>query len=495
MSEVLVSDSCATPLFSVAKGGQNCCNQGEINQLLATLLEMVTPAIVIKDTHTLKCLAVNQIAATLFGGDRSDRADLVGQKTIDWLPVEQAEILNEYDRTALGQNKAVAFTQLVTPQATGLSQLLNCTTIPICNDSGTPVYLLTTCTITSSSANILPEQVLPEQVLPEYILPEYLAAEESQPLDRQLSPEVQLKHATIELEHLREQLNRLQVQMLQSEKMASLGQLVAGIAHEINNPVNFIYGNLKYTSEYAQDLLRVIQHYRASYPNPTPELAAFMEEVDLAYLMEDLPQILSSMKVGADRIREIVLSLRNFSRLDDTELQEIDLHQGLDNTLVILQNRLKSKSDRPEILVTKHYGVLPSVQCYAGQLNQVFMNILSNAIDALEDAYDHGKCPQPAIQLHTELVNDRAIIQFSDNGLGIPEHIQAHLFDPFFTTKPVGQGTGLGLSISYQIVTEKHQGTLDCISTLGQGTTFRITIPLELALNPHSSTPINDCPQ
>lgn len=483
MSEILVPDSYATPLFSAAKVAQNFCDQGEINHLLTTLLEMATAAIVVKDTKTLKCLIGNQAAATLFG---RERAALMGQQTRDWLPVEQAESLSEYDRAALRQNKAVAFTQWVTPRWTGLSQLLDCTTIPICNELGQTIYLLTTYAIAASS----PDPCADSDLISVELMVEKAAESDSRGDDGSdrrndggnrpvQSPAELSQNSTIELEHLQEQLNRLQAQMLQSEKMASLGQLVAGIAHEINNPVNFIYGNLKYTSEYTQDLLRVIQQYKASYSTLPAELANLIEEVDLDYLVEDLPQILSSMKVGADRIREIVLSLRNFSRLDDTELQEVDLHQGLNNTLTILQNRLKPKSDRPEIVVTKHYGVLPPVYCYAGQLNQVFMNILSNAIDALEEAYEKGKCPQPAIQIHTHLDNSHAIIQFVDNGDGIPEHIQAHLFDPFFTTKPVGQGTGLGLSISHQIVAEKHHGTLDCISTLGQGTTFRITIPLQ----------------
>lgn len=280
-------------------------------------------------------------------------------------------------------------------------------------------------------------------------------------------------------------LQETQTQLIQTEKMSSLGQLVAGIAHEINNPVNFIYGNLGHMAAYTEDLLELVALYDRSYPDPHPDLQHRIEEIDLQFLREDLPKTLASMKMGADRIRKIVLSLRNFSRLDQADMKRVDIHEGIDSTLLILQHRLKAKAEEPEIQVIKDYGNLPLVECYAGQLNQVFMNLISNAIDALED-WNFCRSPQqietnPAIlRICTkQLNNDRVAISIADNGGGIPETVQRHLFDPFFTTKPVGKGTGLGLSISYQIVTEKHGGTLRCISTPGQGAEFMIEIPVK----------------
>jgi two-component system, NtrC family, sensor kinase len=253
------------------------------------------------------------------------------------------------------------------------------------------------------------------------------------------------------------------------------------VAHEINNPVNFIYGNLKYTADYTQDLLRLVQAYQARYPQHDAALEELIEEIDLAYMITDLPNMLGSMKVGADRIREIVLSLRNFSRLDEAEFKEADLHQGLDSTLMILQNKLKGRDHRPDIALVKSYGTVPWVECYAGQMNQVFMNLLVNAADALDEAVGADQITAPEIQIHTAVVDGQAEIRIVDNGPGIPAAVQQRLFDPFYTTKPVGQGTGMGLSISYQIITERHGGTLRCESMLAQGTQFIIRIPLEHA--------------
>lgn len=290
------------------------------------------------------------------------------------------------------------------------------------------------------------------------------------------------------LQQALQELQRTQTQLIQSEKMSSLGQMVAGIAHEINNPINFIHGNIAHANEYVKDLLDLITVYQQEYPHPSPIVKDKVEEIDMDFLTEDLPKILYSMKVGSSRIRNIVLGLRNFSRLDESEMKPVDIHEGIDNTLMILQHRLKEKSDCPEIEVIKEYGMLPEVSCYAGQLNQVFMNILSNALDALEESIlnnqkstvqNSGLLTKPQIRIFTELTDSNTVrIRFVDNGLGMTEAVRQKIFDPFFTTKSVGSGTGLGLSISYQIVVDKHKGLLTCDSTLGQGTEFVIEIPL-----------------
>ncbi|MEH2110267.1 sensor histidine kinase [Nostoc sp.] len=287
------------------------------------------------------------------------------------------------------------------------------------------------------------------------------------------------------LEKSLRELQQTQAQLVQAEKMSSLGQLVAGVAHEINNPVNFIYGNLKYAKDYTQCLLNLVHLYQQFYANPVSEIQEYIKEIELDFLLDDLPKILTSMQVGAERISEIVLSLRNFSRLDEAEKKRVDIHQGLDSTLLILQSRFKNSIDHPGIKVVKNYGDLPLVDCYPGQLNQVFMNIISNAIDAL-DNYDNKRAIAEIhanpnkITITTEVIETKCVIRIADNGSGITEAVKERLFDPFFTTKPVGKGTGLGLSISYQIVVEKHGGTLRCVSEAGQGTEFWIEIPLSM---------------
>ncbi|MCF2150283.1 PAS domain S-box protein [Desmonostoc muscorum LEGE 12446] len=345
--------------------------------------------------------------------------------------------------------------------------------------------------------------------------------------------ETQLKQRTKDLEKAVEELQQTQMQLVQSEKMSGLGQLVAGVAHEINNPVNFIYGNLTHANDYIQDLVGFVRLYQQLHPHPISEIEKLAAEIDLEFLIEDLPKLLNSMKVGAQRIREIVLSLRNFSRMDEADMKEVDIHEGIDSTLMILEHRIKATPDRPAIQVIKQYSNLPVVECYAGQLNQVFMNILANAIDAIEESFvighwslvsnesqmtngqaqspnggklrsdstfskpkdpsnavaqltkrgqmtnDQEQMTSPQIRIHTELTSEKqVVIRIADNGLGISKEVKQRLFDPFFSTKPIGKGTGMGLSISYQIISQKHGGSLECISQRGSGAEFVITIPL-----------------
>ncbi|OYD98048.1 hypothetical protein CDG76_04325 [Nostoc sp. 'Peltigera membranacea cyanobiont' 210A] len=293
--------------------------------------------------------------------------------------------------------------------------------------------------------------------------------------------------ATTQAEQLNQVLHNLketQAQLIQTEKMSSLGQLVAGVAHEINNPVNFIYGNLTHVSEYTLGLLELVELYQQSNAHSTPEVEAHIEAIDLDFMAEDLPKILISMKMGANRIREIVLSLRNFSRLDEADMKPVNIHEGIDSTLLILQNRFKQTSGNAGIEIVKEYGDIPLVECYAGQLNQVFMNLIGNAIDAL-DSYNSKRTieeieAKPSqIVIRTQLRNlDRITVKIADNGSGMTEAVKQRLFDPFFTTKAAGKGTGLGLAISAQIVTEKHNGAIWCISEPGQGAEFWVEIPI-----------------
>lgn len=298
------------------------------------------------------------------------------------------------------------------------------------------------------------------------------------------------------------QLQQAQAQLIQSEKMSALGQLVAGVAHEINNPVNFIYGNISHIRNYIEDLLNIVNIYQEIYPDAAKKITEQAEKIDIEFLMEDLPKILNSMQIGTDRIREIVLSLRRFSRQDDLVMKRTNIHEGIDSTLLILHSRLKFKPDRPAIEVIKDYDSnLPEVQCYSGELNQVFMNVIANAIDALEESSSSRVSDTiPTIRISTKAIDGKRVsVRIADNGSGMPEEVRRRIFDPFFTTKPPGKGTGIGLSITWQIVTEKHGGNLRCSSAAGEGTEFAIEIPIDQEpnltyINTNNVTPITSSP-
>ncbi|MBD2340375.1 hybrid sensor histidine kinase/response regulator [Calothrix sp. FACHB-156] len=276
-------------------------------------------------------------------------------------------------------------------------------------------------------------------------------------------------------------LQQAQIKLVQQEKLSTLGELIAGVAHEINNPISFVSSNIQHLEEHIAAITEILRLYQQEYLHPSDQITDASEELDLEFALQDIVKIIDSFKLGTDRLRNLSLSLRNFSRADVDTKQPADLHQGLDSTLLILQHRLKSVGDRPRIEVVKSYGRLPEVDCYPGQINQVFMNILANAIDALDEAMIHGKmsASAPQIQIKTDTdAQNCVIIRIADNGMGIPDLIQERLFEPLFTTKPVGKGTGLGLSIAYQIIVEKHNGMLEVNSQIAQGTEFSIKIPV-----------------
>ncbi|MBD2679212.1 MULTISPECIES: response regulator [Nostoc] len=312
--------------------------------------------------------------------------------------------------------------------------------------------------------------------------------------------QVKLQEKNFLLQQALDNLKAAQVQQIQNEKMVALGQLVAGIAHEINNPISFIYGNLQYAGQYVQDLVNIIEVYQKEYLQPTPKIQQISQDIDLNFVIQDLQNLISAMYRGSNRIREIVLALQNFARHDESQIKRVNIHEGIDNTLVMLQHRLKETANRPAIIVVKNYGKLPLIKCYASELNQVFMHLLNNAIDALEKGVGSGEwgderriitpqltvntqhlpLPMPQIRIYTQMTNSNTVkITIADNGPGIQDSLRSRLFDPFFTTKPVGKGSGLGLSISYQIIVQKHQGNITCNSSVGQGAEFAIEIPIE----------------
>ncbi|HEY9688904.1 MAG TPA: ATP-binding protein, partial [Coleofasciculaceae cyanobacterium] len=314
--------------------------------------------------------------------------------------------------------------------------------------------------------------------------------------ERLRTSQIHLQEKAQALQQTLQELQSTQLQLIQAEKMSSLGQLVAGIAHELNNPVSFIYGNIRYFEDYSEELLGVIEALQND-PNASEYQQKLLADLDLGFIKSDLPKLLNSMKTGTDRIRSLALSLRNFSRVDESEMKAADLHEGLESTLLILQHRLTPSLTGMEIAIERRYGNLPEIECYPSQMNQVFMNLLVNAIDAVHSRFENRSwtsqltrfdpTDRPRITIETTVVDHRVVIAITDNGTGIPDQARSRIFDPFFTTKPIGQGTGLGLSIAYQIVVEQHNGQITCQSERDRGTRFEICIPLQTAQLPIAS--------
>ncbi|MGB3208497.1 MAG: PAS domain S-box protein [Crinalium sp.] len=425
----------------------------ESENRLQSIIDNTSTIIYVKDIEG-RYILINRQYELLFN---LEREKVKGQTDCDIFPLEIAEALMENDRKVLASGTSWEWEEDVM-RPDGLRTYLSLKYI--LHDANGVAYAL--CGMSTD----ITERKQAETALRE--------------------SETQLRQQAQQLEQTLQELQQTQAQLIQTEKMSSLGQMVAGVAHEINNPVNFIYGNLTHVHKYTENLINLINLYQQHYPNPVPEIETEAEAIELDFLAEDLPKTLNSMKVGTERIRKIILSLRNFSRLDEADMKAVDIHEGIESTLMILQNQLKAKAGYPEIQLIKEYGNLPLVECYAGQLNQVFMNILANAIDAL-DQYNNERShlevranpSKITIQTETTENNYRAQIKIKDNGIGMPENVVQRIFDPFFTTKVVGKGTGLGLSISYQIIVEKHHGELKCFSEPGKGTEFWIEIPVK----------------
>jgi signal transduction histidine kinase len=306
-----------------------------------------------------------------------------------------------------------------------------------------------------------------------------------QEIEQRKQAEAKAEEKAIELEKNLAELKRTKSQLVQAEKMSGLGQVVAGVAHEINNPISFIYGNLSYARQYFQDVITLLEAYRQNYHPPSQEIKQLEAEIELEFLVMDWKKMINSMETGASRIRDIVSSLKNFSSLGKSGIKFANIEQGIEDTLLVLQHRLKGDKNHPEIQIIKNYGNIPEVNCYINQINQVFVNLISNAIDSFEE----HKTKNPVIEINTEVISENRIrIRIGDNGCGMPEEIKDKIFQPFFTTKPVGKGTGLGLSTTYQIITETHAGQIYCQSAPGEGTEFIIEIPIKKIENNSTTT-------
>lgn len=409
-----------------------------------------SPAVIYVKDRQGRYQLVNRQFESLFGLSQSE---VLGKTDQDLYPPEIAAALAENDRRVLDTGQPIQFEETVM-EANQLRTYISAK-FPLRSAGG---QMETLCGISTD----ITDRIQAEAALS--------------------ASEAQSRQKTQQLEQTLHELQETQTQLIQTEKMSSLGQLVAGVAHEINNPIGFIHGNLVHATNYIQDLLRLVDLYQSHIPQPPPVIAEEIEAMDLEFLTEDLTHLVKSMSVGTDRIREIVRSLRNFSRLDESEAKGVDIHEGIDSTLMILQSRLKSRGAQPAVTVIKHYGTLPLVHCFPSQLNQVLMNILANALDAMEShnetrSPDEIKQNPSQIEICTEVVEQWVQITIADNGAGMTEEVRSRLFDPFFTTKAIGKGTGLGLSISYQIIVEKHHGKLECQSELGKGAKFIIQIP------------------
>ncbi|RMH72282.1 MAG: PAS domain S-box protein [Cyanobacteria bacterium J007] len=435
--------------------------------LLQAITEGTADPIFLKDLQG-HYITINSAGAAIMGKPADE---IIGKSDTDLLTPESARQIAKNDRRVMMEGQTQRVEESIVPRS-------NHGEIPAAR-----TYLCTKSVYRSARGNIIGligvARDISDRVEAEATL--------RKTVERLHQTSQELQEKNQQLETALSELQRTQTQLIQTEKMSSLGQMVAGIAHEINNPVNFIYANLDHAQDYLQDLLALVDLYGQHEPGTVPEIREMAEEIELEFLREDLPKLLVSMKVGADRIREIVRNLRNFSRLDEAQMKQVDIHEGLESTLSILQNRFKAQDRRPEIALIKEYGNLPKVECYPGQLNQVFMNLLNNAIDALD-----LKDPPHQITIETREIAPSAgsegfeaiAIRIADNGPGMSAEIQARLFDPFFTTKPVGKGTGLGMAISYQIVVERHGGQIECVSEPGRGTEFTVTIPIRQSRYP-----------